>query len=307
MNFLFKSFKSFKSFKIGDRAFDAVNLLLLALLCFAMLYPFWNCVVVAFNDGRDTVAGGLTFWPRKFTAENVGYVLQDPRILRAFGVTVARTACGTLLGLLVTSAAAFALSRPQLRLRRVYMTLAVVTLYFSGGMIPSYILIRDLGLRDNFLVYILPGALNVWNMIIFRSFFATLPEGLVESATIDGAGWYSVFFHITVPVSLPVFATLGLFTAVGQWNSWFDAALYITKPELMPIQNILNAILNTSSMNELLSKLSGTAATALKHSRVTSKAVTMATLVVSTAPILAVYPFVQRYFVSGVMIGSIKE
>ena len=276
-------------------------------LCFAMLYPFWNCVVIAFNDGRDTVAGGLTFWPRKFTFENVGYVLQDPRILRAFGVTVSRTVSGAFLSILVTSMTAFALSRPQLKLHKFYIALAVVTMYFSGGMIPSYILIRDLGLRNNFLVYILPGAMNVWNMIIFRSFFLHLPDGLVDSAKIDGAGWYSIFFYIVLPVSMPVFATLGLFAAVWQWNSWFDAALYITRPELAPIQTILNSILNTSSMNELLSKLSGTAATALKHSRVTSKAVTMSTLVVSTAPILLVYPFVQRYFVSGVMIGSLKE
>jgi putative aldouronate transport system permease protein len=293
--------------RFQNKAFDIINLSILLLLCFTMLYPFWNCVVIAFNEGRDTVAGGLTFWPRKFTFENVGYVLQDPRILQSFMITVLRTVIGTVVSVLITSITAFAISRKALRFKNFYMMLCVITMYFSGGMIPMYLLIKDLGLRNNFLVYILPGAFSVWNMIIFRTFFVTLPDGLVESAKIDGAGWYTIFFAIVLPVSMPVVATIALFTAVGQWNSWFDATLYITNPNLMPIQNILNSILNTSSMNELLSKLSGTAATALKHSRVTSRAVTMATLVVSTAPILCIYPFLQRYFVSGVMIGSLKE
>ena len=290
-----------------DRIISLFNITILSLLCFSMLYPFWNAAVIAFNNSRDTVAGGLSFWPRKFTLENIGYVLKDPRIGSAFFITVSRTGIGTLAGILVTSMMAFSLSRPQLKLKKLYTSMAVFTMYFSGGMIPTYILIRNLGLRNNFLVYILPTALNVWNMIIFRSFFNTLPAGLLESARIDGAGWYRIFFSIVIPVSLPVFATLSLFTAVIQWNSWFDAALYISKPELMPIQTILNTILNTSSMRELMSKLSGTAATALKNAGVSSRAVTMATMVVSTTPILLVYPFIQRYFVNGVMIGSLKE
>jgi putative aldouronate transport system permease protein len=290
-----------------DRIINLIIIAVLSLLCFSMLYPFWNAVAIAFNDSRDTVTGGVAFWPRKFTLENVGYVLQDPRIGRAFFITICRTALGTLTGILVTSMMAFGLSRSHLKLRKIYTSLAVFTMYFSGGMIPTYILIRNLGLRNNFLVYILPTALSVWNMIIFRSFFNTLPAGLLESAKMDGANWYTIFFRIVIPVSLPVFATLSLFTAVGQWNSWFDAALYISSPELMPIQTILNTILNTSSMRELMSKLSGTAATALKNSGVSSRAVTMATMVVSTTPILLVYPFIQRYFVSGVMIGSLKE
>jgi putative aldouronate transport system permease protein len=290
-----------------DQIVNMIIIMILSIICFSMLYPFWNAVVIAFNNSRDTVAGGLTFWPRKFTLENISYVLQDPRIGNAFLITFARTAVGTLISILVTSMMAFGLSRPQLKLRKIYTSLAVFTMYFSGGMIPSYILIRNLGLRNNFWVYILPTALNVWNMIIFRSFFNALPAGLMESAKIDGADWYTIFFRIVIPLSLPVFATLSLFTAVAQWNSWFDAALYITKPELMPIQTILNTILNTSSMRELMSKLSGTAATALKNSGVSSRAVTMATMVVSTTPILLAYPFIQRYFVSGVMIGSLKE
>ena len=272
-----------------------------------MLYPFWNSAVIAFNDSRDTVMGGVTFWPRKFSLENVSYVLKDPRIGNAFLITVLRTTIGTFFSILVTSLMAFGLSRRELKFRKIYITLAVFTMYFSGGLIPTYILIRDLGLRNNFLVYILPTGLSVWNMIIFRSFFTNIPDGLLESAKIDGANWYTIFFRIVIPVSVPVFATLSLFTAVYQWNSWFDAALYISKPELMPIQTILNTILNTSSMRELMSKLSGTAATALKSSNVSSRAVTMATMVVSTTPILLVYPFIQRYFVSGIMIGSLKE
>jgi putative aldouronate transport system permease protein len=296
-----------KKQNFSDRIITSIIIFVLGLLCFTMLYPFWNSVVIAFNDSRDTVAGGLTFWPRKFTLENVGFVLQDPRIANAFLISVLRTVIGTLVSILVTALMAFSLARSELKFRKIYLTLAVFTMYFSGGMIPSYLLIRTLGLRNNFFVYVIPGALSVWNMIIFRSFFSTLPAGLIESARLDGADWYTIFFRIVLPVSMPVFATLALFTAVGQWNSWFDAALYISKQELMPIQTILNTILNTSSMRELLSKLSGTAATALSNSVVSSRAVTMATMVVATVPILVVYPFIQRFFVSGVMIGSLKE
>ena len=291
----------------SEKIANGFIVLFLLILCFSMLYPFWNCVVIAFNEGLDTVLGGITFWPRKFTLENMKFVRQDPRILQAFGVTVARTVTGTFLSIVVTSLMAFGLSRPELKYRNKYMSLALVTMYFSGGMIPTYILIRDLGLRDTFWVYIIPGALNVWNMIIFRSFFSGIPKELVEAAMIDGANWYDIFLRIIIPVSLPVFATLALFTAVGQWNSWFDATLYVSNPNLMPIQNILNTILNSSTMREMMSKLPGSAANAMKSSQVTSRSISLATMLVATVPVLAIYPFVQRYFVSGVMLGSLKE
>jgi putative aldouronate transport system permease protein len=291
----------------GEKIANGFIIFFLLILCFSMLYPFWNCVVIAFNEGLDTVLGGITFWPRKFTLENMRFVLQDPRILHAFGITVARTVAGTLLSIVVTSVMAFALSRPELKYRNRYMTLALISMYFSGGMIPTYILIRDLGLRDTFWVYIIPGALSVWNMIIFRSFFSGIPKELVEAAMIDGASWYDIFLRIIVPVSLPVFATLALFTAVGQWNSWFDATLYVSNPNLMPIQNILNTILNSSTMREMMSKLPGSAANAMKSSQVTSRSISLATMLVATVPVLAIYPFVQRFFVTGVMLGSLKE
>lgn len=291
----------------SEKIANGFIILFLLLLCFSMLYPFWNSVVIAFNQGLDTVLGGITFWPRQFTLENMQFVLQDPRILNAFGITVARTVAGTFLSILVTSIMAFALTRPELKYRNTYMTLALVTMYFAGGMIPTYILIRDLGLRDTFWVYILPGALNVWNMIIFRSFYMSLPKELVEAAMIDGANWYDIFFRIVLPVSLPVFATLALFTAVGQWNSWFDATLYVSNPHLMPIQNILNTILNSNTMREMMSKLPGSAANAMRSSKVTSRSISMATMLVATVPVLAIYPFVQRFFVTGVMLGSLKE
>ena len=291
----------------GERFFNTLIIIFLAILCFLMLYPIWNSVVIAFNDGRDTMAGGLTFWPRVFTTENMMFVLRDPRILNAFFISVARTIVGTFVGILVTSMMAYGLSKKELRFRHVYMTLAVLTMYFSGGLIPTFLVIRELGLRDNFMVYILPGALSVWNMIIFRSFFNSNPPSLEESATIDGAGRYRIFFSIILPISKPVFATLALFTAVWHWNSWFDAAIYVTNPNLLPIQAILRTILNTASLQELMASIGGSAAIALERTQVTSRAVTMATLVVATVPILVIYPFVQKYFVSGIMIGSLKE
>lgn len=291
----------------GDAAFEAVVLLALVLMCFTMLYPFWNSVVISFNDGKDTMMGGITLWPREFTLENYRYVFKDDRILNAFGVTVMRTLVGTLISVTLTAMFAFALTKRQLRFRRLYLGMAVLTMYFGGGMIPSYLVVRMLGLRDTFWVLVIPGAVNVWNMIIFRSFFQGVPASLEESARIDGAGYYRVFFQIVTPVSLPVISTLALFTAVNHWNSWFDAAIYISSRELMPIQNLLQQIINTNSLTEMMSKVGGAAAENLAKTQMTTKSLTMATMVVATAPILMAYPFIQRYFVQGVMIGSLKE
>ena len=293
----------------GDHIIEIMIIAILIIVCFTMLYPFWNSIVISFNEGSDTAKGGISFFIRKFTLENYRLVFRDKRFLNAFGVTVARTVAGTAITTLISSMFAFSLTKKALKLRKIYLTLAVITMYFGGGMIPTYILIRDIGLRDNFFVYVFPGAVNVWNMIIFRTFFNGLPSSLEESARLDGANYYRIYFSLIIPLSMPVFATLALFTAVAQWNSWFDAAIYIRSQNLMPVQNLLRTIINANSMAEMMSRIGGTASEQmmLRRSPITTRSLTMATMVVATLPVMLVYPFIQKHFVQGIMIGSLKE
>jgi putative aldouronate transport system permease protein len=251
--------------------------------------------------------GGLTFWPRQFTLENYRIVFQDKRLMDAFFISVARTVIGTLLSVFLTAMFAYGMSVKGLIGRKYYMIFCIVTLYFGGGLIPYFLLIRGLGLMNSFWVYIIPGIISVWNMIIFRTFFMGLPTGLEESAKIDGANYFSIFFRIILPVSGPVIATLSLFTAVSHWNDWFSATIFITKSNLLPIQTVLQQILKSNIVSEQLSQISGAAQEQLSKKTITAKSLTMATMMVTTIPIMMVYPFLQKYFVKGVMVGSLKE
>lgn len=294
-----------------DVVVDMVAYAILIVVCFSMIYPFWNSVVLSFNDGQDAIAGGITFWPRKFSLENYRYVFKDPRLVRAYAVTLFRTFVGTPLAILITSSFAYGLTKRQLLGRKYYMWLAVFTMYFSGGLIPFYLVIRNLHLINSIWVYIFvigatPALLNVFYMIIFRSFFMNIPASLEDSARIDGAGYYTTFFRIIVPVSTPVFATLTLFNAVAHWNSWFDGAIFATSSDLVPLQTFLRQVLNSNAVNELMDKLSASAAEELARSAVTTRTLGMATMVFATLPILFAYPFLQRYFVQGLMVGSLK-
>lgn len=290
----------------ADRALLTVVYATMVLMTFAMLYPFWNTFVISLNDSQDTARGGVTAWPRDFTLQNYEYVFQNPRIPRAFLVTVLRTAVGTVIGIAVTSILAYALSKDALKLRRLYMALCVITMYFHGGLIPTYIVIRALGLFDTFWVLVVPPALSVFNMIIFRSFFRSVPAALEESAEIDGAGYYVRFMRIVVPVSTPVFAALTLFVAVFHWNQWFDAAIYLQRKDLVPIQTLLRQIIHTNAASELAAELGGQAADEIRQNVISTRSLQMSTMMVATIPIIMVYPFLQRYFVSGIMIGSLK-
>ncbi|OMF36890.1 ABC transporter permease [Paenibacillus sp. FSL H8-0548] len=295
----------------GDKTLQVVIYFLLVLLGLATLYPFWNSAVISFNLGLDTAKGGITFWPRMFTLDNYKIVFQNERILDAFLISVLRTVAGTLISIFFTAIFAYGLSVKGVIGKKFYMIFAIITMYFSGGLIPFYLLNRELGLMDTFWVLIIPTAVSVWNMIIFRTFFMGLPEGLEESAKIDGASTFGIFFKIVLPLSGPVIATLSLFTAVYHWNDWFSATIFINDAKLYPIQTLLQQIMNSNTMSEQLSiaaQGSGAATDALSRMQsVTSKSLTMATMMVATIPIVLVYPFVQRFFVKGVLIGSLKE
>ncbi|QMV42870.1 carbohydrate ABC transporter permease [Cohnella cholangitidis] len=298
-------------FSWEDKVLQSFITVLLVLLGFSTLYPFWNSLVLSFNVGSDTAMGGVTFWPRKWTLDNYDIVLQDTRLLRAFMISVFRTVFGTALSIFFTAMFAYALSKRGLIFRKYYMIYCIVTLYFSGGLIPSFLLIRELGLMNTFWVMVIPGFVSVWNMIIFRTFFLELPDGLEESARIDGCSDFGIFFRIVVPISGPVIATLSLFTAVGHWNDWFGPSIFINQENLLPIQTVLKQILNSNIVTDQMLQATGGNAAALdalsRSQTVTTKSLTMATMMVATLPIILVYPFVQKYFVKGVLVGSLKE
>lgn len=292
----------------GDRVFVGFIYGSLALLAFIALYPFWNAAVISFNSGTDTMKGGITFWPREFTLENYRVVFKDERLIDGFVISVLRTATGTFLSIAATAIFAYGISKRELMGRNFYMVTCIVTMYFSGGLIPNYLLIRELGLMNSFWVMVVPGIISVWNMIIFRTFFKGIPPGLEESAHIDGSSNWGVFFRIVLPLSGPVIATLSLFTAVYHWNDWFAPSIYISNTDLLPIQTKLQQILNANIMMEQMQNMDAAAQGRMSAMKaVTTKSLSMATMMVATVPILCVYPFVQKYFVKGVLIGSLKE
>ncbi len=292
----------------GDKIMIVFFYICLILLGFVTFYPFWNSLVISFNTGQDTMLGGITFWPREFTLENYQIVFQDKRLITAFIVSVSRTVIGTVLSVLVTALLAYGLSKRELIGRKFFTLLCIFTMFFAGGLIPSFHLIRGLGLLDSFWVMIIPTLVSVWNMIIFRTFFQQLPEGLEESAKIDGCGYWQTFFRIILPLSGPVIATLSLFTAVYHWNDWFYPSIYLTSEKLLPIQTLLRQVLNLNTVTSQMSQLdAGALAHMTQVAKVTGKSLSMAIMMVATIPIVLVYPFVQRHFVKGVLIGSLKD
>ncbi|MEF7439208.1 carbohydrate ABC transporter permease [Paenibacillus lautus] len=297
-----------KRLSFSDRLMLVIIYSLLSLLAFSAFYPFWNAIVVSFNMGVDTAKGGITFWPREFTLQNYEIILGDSRLLNGFAVSISRAVIGTVASIFMTALLAYGMTRTYLIGRGFYMVFFVFTMYFGGGLIPTYLLIRSLGLMDSFLVFIIPSLISVWNMIIFRTFFKGLPNGLEESAHIDGCSTWGIFFRIILPLSGPVIATLALLTAVAHWNDWFLPSIYITNGNLMPIQTILRETLNANIVSKQTALLD-TSSIALmeKTKQITSKSLQMAIMIVVTMPIIMVYPFLQKYFVKGVLVGSLKE
>ena len=292
----------------GDKVLSITIYVLLTILAFVTFYPFWNALVISFNSGLDTMKGGITFWPRDFSLDNYQVVFQDSRILNGFFISVMRTVIGTALAVMCTAIFAYGMSRRELLGRNYYMIFCVITMFFSGGLIPTFILIRELHLFNTFWVMVIPGLISVWNMIIFRTFFQGLPTGLEEQAKIDGCGYWGTFFRIVLPLSGPVIATLGLFTAVYHWNDWFSPSIYISDQKLLPIQTMLQQILSSNIMSEQMAQTDSAAAGRISAMRsVSTKSLSMATMMVATIPIVCVYPFVQKYFVKGVLVGSLKE
>lgn len=297
----------FKLFKRNRRTtseyiFDNVNILIMLFICAITVYPIWYVVVNSLNDGVDAMRGGIYWWPREFTLANYKAVFETPGIVTSFGVTIAKTVIGTITHVFFTAMVAYAISRRDLYGRNFYMLVGVITMFFSGGLIPYFLLIRDLGLFDNFLVYIIPTLFNFFHLIIFVSFFRELPSSLEEAAKIDGANDFMIFIKVIIPLSMPVIATIALFQGVYQWNDYFAGVIFVNNPDLQPIQTYLYKVVAESSSNQMMTNAAGTIAT----KTVTSQSIKLATMVVTTLPIMLVYPFLQKYFVKGMLIGSVK-
>ena len=284
------------------KKFDYVLAVIFVFLVIITIYPFLNVLAISFNDSTDTIKNVNFIIPRKFTLSNYKYVFKDGGIAMPAVISVARTIIGTIVGIVCTSMVAYTLSRRDFVLRKPFQLLFVVTMYVGGGMIPEYLLIiRTLKLGNNFMVYILPGLMWVYNMILVRSYIDGLPMALQEAAKLDGANDFQIWYKVVMPLCKPVIATVGLYYAVGQWNSYFNALIYIRSESLQPLQIVLRSILVG---NQTMSAMS-TGAAAVEAKQM-ADLIKYAIIVVSSAPIMCMYPLVQKYFNQGVMLGSLK-
>ncbi|QYR23087.1 carbohydrate ABC transporter permease [Paenibacillus sp. sptzw28] len=291
---------------LPDRFFDifVYTVILLATIC--TLYPFLNVLAISLNDSTDTVKGGITIFPRHLTFENYSLIFSFPGLLTGLKISILRTLVGTLLGLISASMLAYALSRRDFQGRKFISTYLALTMYISGGLIPFYLLMRDLHLLGTFAVYVLPGIVSAFNVFIVRSFIDGLPFEMQESAMIDGANDFTIYWRIILPLTKPALATIALFLAVGQWNSWFDTYLYNGSSEhLTTLQFELMKVLQSTQLGSGGDPNAQTMSQVMN--RISPDSVKMAITIVVTVPILLVYPFVQRYFVRGMTLGAVKS
>ena len=291
----------------GDITFNIVAGAIMVLVAFVMLYPFLNVLAISLNDAYDSAAGGITIFPRKFSLASFASVFQYDNLLNSFLVSVARTIATTALSLVITAAAGFALTKTKMPGYKPIYYFFVISMFLPVLLMPTFILYRDLGLYNNFLVYILPGLVWTYNIILFRTYIIQLPDGLLEAASIDGASDLQIFFKIVLPLSKPILATIGLFVAVREWNAWQDTLYYVTNEKLYTLQYVLQQVIKQAEATAIAAASSeGSSLARNLGSTVTPNSIRMAITIVATLPIVCVYPFLQKYFVKGTMIGAVK-
>jgi putative aldouronate transport system permease protein len=288
---------------LGDRLFDTINVILLSALSLATLYPFVYVLFASLSEPADVAQyRGILFKPLGFTLEAYQRVLGNPSIGTGYRNTLTYVVLGTVINLFLTSLGAYVLSRKSLLWKKLMMFLIVFTMFFSGGLIPTYLLVsKTLNLTDTIWAVIVPSAINTWNLLVLKTSFEAVPEALEEAARLDGASDWTILFRIIIPLSLPAMAVITLFYAVGHWNAYFNALIYLRNRELYPLQLILREILISSNVEGMTT---GAASGDVEQIGQTIK---YATIIVATVPVLLLYPFLQRYFVKGVLIGSVKE
>jgi putative aldouronate transport system permease protein len=288
----------------SERIFDLVVYTGLTVVSFTTLYPFIYLAAISLNDTVDAIRGGIYFWPRKFTLENYWFVLKDPLIYRAALNSVLRVVIHTAAGVFISGMLAFVLSRKEFIFRKSFNFFLVMTMYVNAGLIPMYLLFKSLGLFNTFLVYIVPGLVAAFNVFLMRSYFENLPDGLVESARIDGAGDFMVYTRIILPISLPVLATIALLMSVSSWNEWFSNYLYNSRnQDLYVLQYVLQMMIQSANINANIPQ-------AGMHdlaNRISPNTIRATLAMVVTLPIILAYPLLQRYFVKGMTLGAMKE
>lgn len=284
-------------------AIEGCIYLILFVLSLLTLIPILHVLSVSLSSSTNVLSSNLMLWPKGFTLDSYKFILRNDVLIRSTGITVFITIVGTALNLLFTTSGAYVLSRKDLPGGSIFLLLIVITMLFSAGIIPGYLLVRTLGLLDSVWAMILPGMVGAFNLILMRNFFWSVPESLTESAKIDGAGELRILFQIMIPLSVPAIATIGLFYAVGHWNEFFRGIFYITDSKKWPLQVLMRNIVAQADMSEL-----GMSNQQMYGGRGKLNVLTIqsATIIAATLPIVAVYPFLQKYFVKGIMLGSVK-
>ena len=281
----------------GYRAFQVINTIIMIFVIFITLYPFVYLVAQSFSSDAAASAGKVTFYPIGFNVNTYKYILRDNQFFRYYGNTIFYTVVGTFISVACTALIAYPLSKPRLRLNKVITPLVVFTMYFAGGMIPNYIVITQwLGLQDSMWSIILPNAISTFNLLVMKSFFAGLPEELEEAAAIDGMNTYQIFLKIIIPLSKPIIATMCLFYMVTMWNEWFTPMLYLDSKDKWPVALYVRQLVEGANNTEIGSSDASSVQATVKS----------ATMVLTSIPIICVYPFVQKYFVHGMTIGAVK-
>lgn len=292
---------------LGSRIFDVCNVAFFVIIALIMLFPFWNIIVISLTSNGEFMSKPFILFPEAPTLEAYKYIFSTPLFPRSYGITLIITISGTFLSTLVTSMLAYGLSKSTIRGYKFFMIYLLITMFFSGGLIPSYYNItKTLNLSNNLLALILPGSVSVFNFIVIRSFFKQLPVSLEESAKIDGANDFVILFKIIYPLSIPALATIAMFVAVGLWNSWFSAQLYMRNEKLYPLQLIIRNYVVRSAKPADMQNIEGLRDAAGKRLYLNETGVKMACAIASTLPLLVIYPFIQKYFEKGVTLGAVK-
>ncbi|MGO4182816.1 carbohydrate ABC transporter permease [Paenibacillus sp. TAF43_2] len=290
---------------ISRKLFVVFNTLLLTAITLLGIIPFIHLLSISLSSNTAAMAGEVKLWPVGFSLDAYQYLGEKVEFFRSLWVSVQRVVLGTAVNMLLVFITAFPLAKSnhQFKFRTPYVWFFAITMFFGGGLIPTYIIVKDTGIIDSIWALVLPGALNVWNMVLMLNFFRSIPRELDEAATIDGAGHWRVLWQIYLPVSLPSIATIGLFTIVGHWNSWFDGILYLNSPEKYPLQTYLSTLI--MSINAQMSSMSIEQLKVMDN--LSEKTLRNAQIFMGALPIMLVYPFLQKYFVKGMTVGSVKE
>lgn len=289
--------------KIGDKITDVVFWCVIAFIILVCIYPFWHVVMYSFSDSKAAMSGGVFLLPREFTSISYKALFQTKRIFIAFGNSLAKTVVGTLINITVTVLTAYPLAQDELKGKKIILFFIYFTMLFSGGMIPGYLLIKDLHMLDTFWVYVIPGALSVYNMFVLRNAFLAVPKSLTEAAKLDGANPLQGLYMVTLPLSKATLATITMYYIQGNWNSYMDGVLYVNKGSLELLQVYLRRLISQSGASAALGEMGNLSAV----SSVTEETMKMTVIAFSVIPVIIVYLFLQKYFVKGSTVGAVKE